>query len=135
MAATAAKRKEDQASTKAQSNGVAAAVLSMPAVHIPGMRLHAVAVASTGDMVDRLGHLQALIAQLCDIECDLKEAIRSVGESEIDGRVFRATVSESVRTTLDSKAIRKDMGERWCAKYERRSLTKTVRVVARKRAS
>ena len=131
MAANAAKR--IPAPSVEVGNDCGNAALSMPAVHIPGVRLHAVAVASAGDMVDRLGHLQALIAQLCDVEGELKEAIRDAGESEISGKVFDAAVVSSVRTSLDSKAIREDMGEAWCAKYERRTLTKSVRVTARKR--
>lgn len=107
-------------------------VVAMPAVAIPGIRLHAVPAADLGQVVDRLGHLQAIIAQLCDVEADLKAMLRESGEREIDGSTFRATVSEAVRTTLDTTKIRTEMGDAWCAKFERRAVTNTLRVTARK---
>lgn len=107
-------------------------VVAMPAVSIPGIRLHAVGAADLGQVVDRLGHLRSIISQLCEIEENLKETLRESGEKEIDGSAFRATVSEAVRVTLDAGKVRQEMGDAWCAKFERRALTSTVRVTARK---
>lgn len=108
-------------------------VLQMPAVAIPGVRLRAMSECVPGDIADRLGAVKALISQLCVVEAALKESLITAGISEADGAVYRATVSESVRCSLDGTAIRGKMGDSWCAKFEKRSSVTTVRVTARKR--
>lgn len=107
--------------------------LSMPAVHIPGVRLHAVAQAEPGQIVDRLGALKALISQLSEVEADLKAALVESGLAAVDGAVYRATVSQSDRVSLDTGAIRETMGDDWCARFERATPVTSVRVTARKR--
>ena len=108
-------------------------LLQMPAVAIPGVRLRAMSECVPGDIADRLGAVKALISQLCVVEAALKESLITAGISEADGAAYRATVSESVRCSLDGAAIRKKMGDAWCAKFEKRSSVTTVRVTARKR--
>ena len=108
-------------------------VLQMPAVAIPGVRLRAMSECVPGDIADRLGAVKSLISQLCGVEAALKESLITAGITEADGAAYRATVSDSVRCSLDSAAIRKKMGDSWCAKFEKRSSVTTVRVTARKR--
>lgn len=133
--------------------------LAMPAVHIPGVRLQAVTAASPGAVVDRLGAVKALVSQLCDIEDALAALVRDCGETEINGELYRATVSgggavraldESLiiaqmgvawcrrykRSYLDLEAIRAEMGDAWCEQFEIVTGTrkKAVRVTARKRS-
>ena len=56
--------------------------------------------------VDELGSLKAAIAELTDKERDLKTLIASSGYAELDGDLFRATVSLTERTTLESEKVR-----------------------------
>jgi hypothetical protein len=70
-------------------------------------------------LVDRLGDIKAQIADLKKVEADLIKRITDAGEDAIDGRFYRATVSE--------------VAERWFSKNQK--VTKgytTVKVVARK---
>jgi hypothetical protein len=109
-------------------------VIAMPAVVIPGVRLRAIATGTPGDVADRLGAVKALISQLCEVEASLKASLVGAGVAEADGVAYRATVSDAVRCTLDAAAIRESMGDAWCARFEYRAVTTTVRVTARKRS-
>ena len=68
---------------------------------------------TTGSLVDRLG---ALKAQLADLKVD-EEALR--GEliarkvEAAEGALFRATVTEALRQSLDTEQVKAEMGERW----------------------
>lgn len=86
-------------------------------------------------IVDQLGDLKARIAALTEEERVLKKAIADSGYAELDGNLFRATVSLSERGTLDAEKVREILSEdqvRHCTKVT--EIT-TVRVVARKRAA
>lgn len=87
--------------------------------------------------VDALGRLKARISKLKSIEDQLVAQLRDSGQTEVDGDLFRATVStyESVRTAW--KAVVESMPK--SAALTRRinanttiDTTTSVRVVARK---
>jgi hypothetical protein len=90
-------------------------------------------------IVDRLGDIKAQIADLKKIEADLVQRLIDSEQDAIDGRFFRATVSQvAERHSLDAKAAEaklRDLGVdgRWFSKNQK--TTKgytTVKVVARK---
>ena len=90
-------------------------------------------------LVDRLGDIKAQIADLKRIEADLAARLADSGADAIDGRFFRATVSQvAERQSLDAKAAEAKLRElgvdgRWFSKNQK--VTKgytTVKVVARK---
>lgn len=90
-------------------------------------------------LVDRLGDIKAQIADLKRIEADLVARLADSGVDAIDGRFFRATVSQvAERQSLDAKAAEAKLRElgvdgRWFSKNQK--VTKgytTVKVVARK---
>ena len=84
-------------------------------------------------IVDELGALKAQIAALTDQEKILKKALSDSGYAEIDGALFRATVSWTERATLDTEAVRLILSEDQQRACTRVSEIMTVRVVARKR--
>lgn len=86
-------------------------------------------------IVDQLGALKAQIAALTDQEKILKKALADSGYAEIDGDLFRATVSWTERATLDTEAVRAILTEDQVRVCTRIAEIKTVRVVARKRAA
>ena len=93
----------------------------------------------TTAIVDRLGDIKAQIADLKKIEADLVERVTAAGEDAIDGRFFRATVSQvAERSSTDPKAMEAKLRElgvdgRWFSKNQKVSKGyTTVRVVARK---
>jgi N-methylhydantoinase B/oxoprolinase/acetone carboxylase alpha subunit len=90
-------------------------------------------------IVDRLGDIKAQIADLKKIEAELVQRLIDSDSDAIDGRFYRATVSQvAERQSLDVKAAEaklRDLGVdgRWFSKNQK--TTKgytTVKVVARK---
>ena len=86
-------------------------------------------------LVDELGALKAAIAELTDKEKELKTIIAASGYAELDGALYRATVSLSERTTLDTEKVRALLSSEQIAAVSRVTETTTVRVAARKRAA
>lgn len=85
--------------------------------------------------VDELGALKAAIADLVDREKALKAEIAASGYAEIDGALFRATVSLSETTRLESDKVRAILSPAQIAACSKTTEVTTVRVAARKRAT
>ena len=83
--------------------------------------------------VDELGTLKAAIAELADQERKLKTLIAASGYAEIDGELFRATVSLSERASLDAERVRNLLTDEQIAAVTRVTEITAVRIVARKR--
>ena len=81
--------------------------------------------------VDRLGQLKALIAELKTEETALKGILIENGPGAYDGDLFRATVTEAERATLDLKAVRAKLTPQFIAAHTNVTDVTTVRVVAR----
>src|SRR5689334_14243923 len=84
-----------------------------------------------GEVADQLGAIKTEIAELEAREKTLRDELIRRGEREVDGALFSATVSDSVRWTLDAKAVRAEMGESWWSARCRQSLVTTVAVKPR----
>lgn len=78
--------------------------------------------------VDALGKLQAQIADLEAKEKLLKAALIESGAGAYEGALFRATVSESERNTLDMAAVRKKLTPQFIAAHTKTTPVVTVRV-------
>ena len=85
---------------------------------------------SAGDVADQLGAVKAEIADLEDRERNLRDELIRRGGAEIDGTLYRATITDAVRWTIDAKAVRSEMGEAWWNARCRQSLVTTVAVKA-----
>jgi hypothetical protein len=92
--------------------------------------------------VDTLGNLLAQIAELTKqadaIKDNIKEAgadgllaVDEEGVRHIDGNLFRATYSESNRSTFDSKKFIAKFGADVYAEYTKTSAVFTVKVTSR----
>ena len=86
---------------------------------------------STGDLVDELGALKARIADLEAREKLLHAELIDRRTACPEGAVYSASITEAVRWTLDSKAVRVEMGSAWYNARCRQSLVTTVAVKAR----
>jgi hypothetical protein len=86
---------------------------------------------SAGDLVDRLGSLKADMADLKAWEDKLRAELITRGVSEAEGDLFRASITEAARWTLDAERIREEMGEPWCTARSKVATVTTVRVSAR----
>jgi hypothetical protein len=86
---------------------------------------------SAGDLADRLGVLKANIAELEVREKALRDELIRRGSPSIEGAVYSATITEAVRWTLDTKALKAEMGAAWYDAHCRQSVVTTVAVKAR----
>ena len=83
-----------------------------------------------GDLVDHLGALKAEIADLETREKALRDELIRRGVPAIEGAVYDATITEAVRWTLDTKAVKAEMGAAWYDARCRQSLVTTVKTTA-----
>jgi hypothetical protein len=86
---------------------------------------------SAGDLADELGAVKSDLADLKSREDALRSELIRRGVSEVEGVLFRATVTEATRWTLDTDRVKSEMGAAWYDAHCRGSLTTTVRVSAR----
>ncbi len=86
------------------------------------------------DTVDQLGSIKAQIAALTRQESKLKDILKASGQTEIDGLTFRATVSTSIRETLDMDAVRAKLSPQFISAHTNETEVVAVRVVAQVRA-
>ena len=101
-----------------------------------GATLHSTPVTplhnlSAGDLADALGKLKAEAANVKAREDALKAELIARGVAEAEGALFRATVSEAARWTLDSDRVKAEMGEAWYSARCKVGISTTVRVSAR----
>jgi hypothetical protein len=90
------------------------------------------AVVALAALVDDLGTVKAEIAALLEKEKALTEKIKRTGLTEINGTLFRATVSTCDRESIDVKQLRADLGEDCIKPYLRSTPVSTCRVSAHK---
>jgi hypothetical protein len=83
-------------------------------------------------MVDELAELKAAIAPLQEREASLKELLKSTGRDRIDGTKHTAVITLSERESVDTKALRADLGDDLIAPYLKRSIVETLKLTARK---
>jgi hypothetical protein len=84
--------------------------------------------ASIGELIDSLGHVKAELAEVKAREDALRAELIARGVTEAEGVLFRATISENTRWSLDATRIREEMGE---TSHSRISSVTTLRVTAR----
>jgi hypothetical protein len=95
---------------------------ALPEFRVPSLAFDE-GCADVGSLADRLGRVQAVRAELEGYEKRLKEIVRENGETAIEGRLFRATLSIYDENRLNTDAIRADMTPKWIAKY---TVTKSI---------
>ena len=82
-------------------------------------------------LIDDLGILKAQIAELERQEKALKDALGDLGPGAYEGDVFRLSIAESERETLDMKAVRAHLSRQFIAAHTNVTPVRTLRVVAR----
>jgi hypothetical protein len=83
---------------------------------------------SAGDLADRLGAVKAEIADLEAREKSLRDELIRRGVSECQGAAFGASVSQGIRWTLNSQAVKSEMGLAWYDAHCRQQAVTTVSV-------
>ncbi len=82
--------------------------------------------------VDELAGIKAQIAALQVREKALVDALKATGMDRIVGTLHEAVISLSERETIDTKALRADLGEDCIKPYLRKTDVETLRLTARK---
>src|SRR4051812_48095642 len=83
-----------------------------------------------GDLADELGTVKAQIADLETREKALRDELIRRGVSDIEGAAYSATITQAVRWTLNTAAIKAEMGLTWYDARCRQSVITTVAVKA-----
>ena len=81
-----------------------------------------------GDLADQLGALKAEIAVLENREKSLRDELIRRGVSECRGEAFGASVTQAVRWTLNTAAVKAEIGLPWYDAHCRQSSVTTVSV-------
>ena len=83
--------------------------------------------------LDRLGLLQAQIAELQEQAEVIKDSFKNAGEGKYEGDLYKATVSMSQRDVVDYKTLVSDLGvtPELRAKYTKQTVSIAIRVTAR----
>lgn len=81
--------------------------------------------------IDELGQLKAQIAELKKREDELKDILESAGITKAEGELFRVSITESVRETLDMEAVRAKLSPQFIRAHVIITKYTTVRVSAR----
>src|SRR5947209_3710954 len=100
---------------------------------MPKATTHIVSVSpyhnlSAGDLADQLGTLKAEIAVLEAREKSLRDELIQRGVSECQGAAFGASITEGIRWTLNTQAVKAEMGLPWYDARCRQSSVTTVSV-------
>jgi hypothetical protein len=82
-------------------------------------------------IIDDLGALKARIADLENQEKALKQALADLGPGAYEGDLFRLSISESERETLDMKAVREHLSRQFIQAHTNVTPVRTLRVAAR----
>ena len=64
-------------------------------------------------LADQIGQLDAQIKALTEQLDALKEQAKASGLDEIEGRIFKVSIGKSIRTSLDTASIKKELGQQW----------------------
>ena len=84
------------------------------------------------ELTDELGQLLAAKNDIAKREREIKDILISHGAAEVDGDLFRATIAETVRETLDAAKVRAILTPAQIARCTKRTPMATVRVSSRK---
>ena len=82
-------------------------------------------------IIDDLGALKARIADLEAQEKALKQALADLSPGAYEGELFRLSISETERETLDMKAVREKLSPQWMRAHTNVTNVRTLRVSAR----
>ena len=81
--------------------------------------------------IDALGAIKAQIADLELKEKELKKALGDLAPGAYEGDLFRLTISETDRETLDMKAVREKLTPQFITAHTNVTEVRTLKVSAR----
>lgn len=85
-------------------------------------------------LADQIGQLDAQIKVLTEQLEALKKQAKDSGLEEIVGQVFVVSVGNSIRASLDTAKVKKELGQQWYDDHCKLAEVTTVRVKVRPEA-
>lgn len=82
-------------------------------------------------IIDDLGRVKAQIAELQLAEKAMKENLEELSPGAYEGELFRLSISETVRKTLDMDAVREKLSPQFIAAHTNETPVRTLKVSAR----
>ena len=79
-------------------------------------------------LADQIGQLDAQIKALTEQLEALKEQAKASGLDEIEGRVFKVSIGKSIRSSLDTTSVKKELGQKWYDDHCKLAEVTTVRI-------
>lgn len=89
---------------------------------------------TTNTLADQIGTLDAQIAVLTKQLDALKAEAKKSGLDEIIGNTFVVTVSKSIRASLDTAQVKKELGQQWYDDHCKLAEVSTLRIKVRDEA-
>lgn len=83
------------------------------------------------DLIDRLGLLRLRLGAAETEEKAIKNELTRRGIAEAEGNAFKLSVAAATRWTLDSAAVKREMGEAWWQQRCRMATVITFRITPR----
>lgn len=82
-------------------------------------------------LADEIGRLDAMKAALEEKLSVLKAEFKAAGVEKVEGELFVITQSTAIRQTLDTSAVKAEMGQGWFDDHSKLAEVTTVRVKAK----
>jgi hypothetical protein len=91
-------------------------------------------MTTSNTLADQIGQLDAQIKVLNERLEALKDQAKYSGLDEIVGNIFVVTVGKSVRASLDTASVKKELGQQWYDDHCKLAEVTTVRIKPRAEA-
>lgn len=88
----------------------------------------------SSNLADQIGQLDAQIKVLSEQLEALKKQAKQSGLDEIVGQIFVVSVGNSIRASLDTAKVKKELGQQWYDDHCNLTEVSTVRVKVRPEA-
>jgi regulator of replication initiation timing len=85
-------------------------------------------------LADQIGQLDAQIKALTEQLDALKAQAKASGLDEIEGRIFTVSIGTSIRASLDTTKVKKELGQQWYDDHCKLAEITTVRIKPRAEA-
>lgn len=85
---------------------------------------------SNTSLADEIGALDAQIKALTEQLNALKDQAKERGLDKIEGKLFSVSIDKSIRASLDTKAVKDELGQAWYDDHCRLAEITTVRIKA-----
>jgi len=85
-------------------------------------------------LADQIGQLDAQIKALTEQLDALKAQAKASGLDEIEGRIFTVSIGTSIRASLDTTKLKKELGQQWYDDHCKLAEVTTVRIKPRAEA-